>query len=106
MNKRRTRFFNTKTFKKGEVKMKKIICLVLIFILLTCLISCDDNTTSDSPSQTSTTSSSGTKKASGSSAKCSHASCAENGPFYCMGKNDTCPNQTGCAYDLYCDSCD
>ena len=37
---------------------------------------------------------------------CGHASCAENGPFYCMGKNDTCPNKTYCAYDYYCSQCD
>lgn len=37
---------------------------------------------------------------------CGHESCATNGPFYCMGKNNTCPNKTSCAYDLYCSSCD
>lgn len=26
--------------------------------------------------------------------------------FYCMGKNDTCPNKTNNAYDFYCDACD
>ena len=40
------------------------------------------------------------------SSSCGHASCKENGPFYCMGKNDTCKNRTNCAYDLYCDECD
>ena len=29
-----------------------------------------------------------------SSSRCSHASCKENGPFYCMGKNNTCTNRT------------
>ena len=48
---------------------------------------------------------SATKK-SYSKTSCGHASCAENGPFYCMGKNNTCPNKTYCAYDLYCNSCD
>ena len=37
---------------------------------------------------------------------CGHQSCAENGPFPCYGKNNTCPNKTYCAYDPYCDSCD
>lgn len=37
---------------------------------------------------------------------CGHQSCKENGPFYCVGKNNTCPNKTYCAYDLYCDKCD
>lgn len=46
------------------------------------------------------------KKSSSSNTDCGHASCKTNGPFYCMGKNDTCPNKTGCAYDYYCDSCD
>ena len=40
------------------------------------------------------------------SGSCGHDSCKENGPFYCMGKNDTCPNKTYCAYDYYCDECD
>lgn len=30
----------------------------------------------------------------------------DGGEYYCMGKNDTCPNKTYNAYDLYCDSCD
>lgn len=40
------------------------------------------------------------------SGDCGHASCKANGPFYCMGKNNTCKNKTYCAYDLYCDECD
>ena len=40
-----------------------------------------------------------------SKVKCGHSSCAQNGPFYCIGKNDTCNNRTYCAYDLYCDQC-
>ena len=42
----------------------------------------------------------------GSKTSCGHTSCKTNGPFYCMGKNDTCPNKTYCAYDYYCDACD
>ena len=30
----------------------------------------------------------------------------DGGSYYCMGKNDTCPNKTHDKYDLYCDSCD
>ena len=30
----------------------------------------------------------------------------DGGTYYCMGKNDTCPNKTHNAYDLYCSSCD
>ena len=30
----------------------------------------------------------------------------DGGEYYCMGKNDTCPNKTKNAYDLYCNSCD
>lgn len=37
---------------------------------------------------------------------CGHESCATGGPFNCMGKNNTCPNTTSCAYDFYCSSCD
>lgn len=43
---------------------------------------------------------------SGNTSPCGHSSCAENGPFWCMGKNDTCTNTTDCAYDYYCDECD
>ena len=43
---------------------------------------------------------------SGISSSCGHQSCKENGPFYCMGKGDTCNHRTYCAYDLYCDECD
>ena len=42
----------------------------------------------------------------GGSNRCNHASCKENGPFYCMGKNNTCKNKVYCAYDLYCNECD
>ena len=28
------------------------------------------------------------------------------GPYYCMGKNDTCNNKTYNCHDMYCDSCD
>ena len=28
------------------------------------------------------------------------------GPYYCLGKNDTCNNKTYNRYDKYCDSCD
>lgn len=30
----------------------------------------------------------------------------DGGEYYCMGKNDTCPNKTQNEYDLYCNSCD
>ena len=30
----------------------------------------------------------------------------DGGEYYCMGKNNTCPNKTRNAYDLYCSSCD
>lgn len=40
-----------------------------------------------------------------SSTSCGHDSCATHGPFYCLGKNDTCNNRTGCAYVMYCSSC-
>lgn len=30
----------------------------------------------------------------------------DGGDYYCMGKNDTCPNKTNNKYDLYCSSCD
>ena len=42
----------------------------------------------------------------GGSTSCGHQSCKENGPFYCLGKGNTCNNRTYCAYDLYCDACD
>lgn len=61
---------------------------------------------SSSSSSSSSSSNKGSSSSSSSSSKCGHSSCAINGPFYCMGKNDTCPNKTYCAYDYYCDSCD
>ena len=30
----------------------------------------------------------------------------DGGEYYCMGKNDTCPNKTKNAYDLFCSACD
>lgn len=38
--------------------------------------------------------------------KCSHPACAEEGPFPCYGKNNTCPNYTYCYQDRYCDECE
>ncbi len=49
------------------------------------------------------TSYSGSSSSSGAS--CGHDSCAELGPFPCMGKNDTCTNTTNCAYVFYCNVC-
>ncbi|MDE6656954.1 MAG: hypothetical protein K2J88_00015 [Oscillospiraceae bacterium] len=31
---------------------------------------------------------------------------ADSESYYCMGKNDTCPNKTYDPYDFYCSSCD
>lgn len=67
--------------------MKKIICLLLVLLMIGCFAACGDYSSSGSTS-------------------CGHASCAENGPFYCMGKGNTCTNRTSCAYDLYCSACD
>lgn len=65
--------------------MKKIIAIVLIVLLIvTMFTACGDD----------------------GSSSCGHASCAEEGPFYCMGKNNTCNNKTYCCYDLYCSECD
>lgn len=71
----------------------------------TCTPGAGQNPTEDDiPSYSSANKPSG---GSGSSyTSCSHASCKINGPFYCMGKNNTCTNKTYCCYDLYCDSCD
>ena len=75
--------------------MKKIICLVFCVLLLCCFAGCENNRPSTNKATTSANKTS-----------CGHDSCAQNGPFYCMGKNDTCPNKTYCAYDFYCSSCD
>ena len=40
-----------------------------------------------------------------STPSCNHESCAENGPFPCYGKNNTCPNTTPCYLIPYCSSC-
>ena len=37
---------------------------------------------------------------------CGHPDCEVNGPFPCMGKNNTCPNYTYCYKDIYCDECE
>lgn len=68
------------------------IAVIIVVVLIIAIVgSCGDDSSSTSGSK---------------SASCGHASCKENGPFYCMGKNDTCNNRTYCAYDLYCDACD
>lgn len=47
-----------------------------------------------------------TMNGSSGSNTCGHPACAENGPFPCYGKNNTCPNFTYCYQDMYCDECD
>ncbi|MCH5187830.1 MAG: hypothetical protein J1F63_05460 [Oscillospiraceae bacterium] len=47
-----------------------------------------------------------TSSTSGSSYKSNSSSGSSGGEFYCMGKNDTCPNKTYSPLDLFCDSCD
>lgn len=46
---------------------------------------------------------SGTSKGSSSSAS---SSSSEQETYYCMGKNNTCPNKTYSPWDFYCSSCD
>ena len=94
--------------------MKKSICVILALTLLIggviIMSGCEessDNYASDDTEKNNYSSSNkdyASNKNYGSS--CGHASCKTNGPFYCIGKNDTCPNKTGCAYDFYCDQCD
>ena len=58
-------------------------------------------------STSKTGSNSGSK--SGSSKGPWHSSRVSNdgmGPYYCLGKNDTCNNKTYNCHDKYCDSCD
>ena len=50
--------------------------------------------------QKATTPSPGTSRPS-----CGHESCLEEGPFLCMGMNNTCPNTTSCAQVFYCNTC-
>ena len=78
--------------------MKKLIAFLMLLATVLALVSCsitgnskDDDDDDDSTSSRYT---------------CGHSSCKANGPFYCMGKNDTCRNQTYCAYVLYCESCE
>lgn len=72
----------------GKIGRKGWLIAVLLVVMLLCSACVGGS------------SSSGSSKYS-----CGHASCKENGPFWCMGKNDTCKNQTYCAYELYCDEC-
>lgn len=65
-------------------------------------MSCIEKAASKAAEPPKSTSNYSTKK----TTACGHDSCATNGPFYCMGKNNTCPNTTSCAYDMYCSSCD
>ena len=77
---------------KKNSKAKKFLLILLTGIMLITTLmmftGCEDGDSSNKNS------------------RCGHASCATNGPFYCMGKNNTCPNKTYCAYDYYCNSCD
>ena len=70
-------------------KTVKWALIVIALVILWTIGSCNDSSSSSS-----------------NSTSCGHESCKENGPFYCVGKNDTCKNKTDCAYDLYCDQCE
>ena len=76
--------------------MKKTIAFLLLLVTVFTLVSCSLTSTSKEDDDDSTS----------SRYTCGHSSCKSNGPFYCMGKNDTCKNQTYCAYVLYCESCE
>ena len=91
-----------------------VFIVIALFILLAPVImnfvgtseqSTPPSETSKPSTPSSDTSRSSTPSSSTSRPSCGHDSCAELGPFYCMGKNDTCNNRTGCAYVFYCSSC-
>ena len=109
---------------KSSLKLSaKIIMSLCLVVLALCMAAIYDNErfqqvqASQSQKVNSTTSKStyvnnysyseskSTPKTTTSSNKCSHSACATNGPFYCMGKNDTCNNKTSCAYIMYCSAC-
>ncbi len=91
--------------------MKIFFCMLLICVLVGCFTACSDYDDDYSYGYTYgyTYDYDGDNSydygKSGSISSCGHLSCAQNGPFYCMGKGNTCPNKTYCAYDLYCSSC-
>ena len=82
--------------------MKKLIVIVLVICVCFGLCACGGSKKSNSYSGSISSSYTNTKK----SNSCGHPNCEEYGPFWCMGKNDTCPNKTYCCYDYYCDECD
>ena len=95
--------------KKTSNLFCKFLFVGLLF-LLACsllLVGCEDYENDDDYENNNIPSSNkpSSNKPNSSKYTCGHSSCIANGPFYCMGKNDTCPNKTYCAYDLYCDSC-
>ncbi len=110
--------------KKRNVLSFVAICLIILTLLS--LVSCADDTKKKSSSTYSSSynsdkkTDSSTKSDSSSSTNSSSSvndwmkdqaegkdySSDDGGTYYCMGKNDTCPNKTKNAYDLYCDSCD
>lgn len=69
-------------------RLYALIAAVIMVVIYGCIFMIVNN---DSPNDT---------------AGCGHESCAENGPFPCYGKNNTCTNTTNCYQDLYCDKCD
>ena len=101
--------------------MKKMFCLIVglasALILFGCTPDSSSSASSNSPSYPSSSSSSSASSSSGytqddvkdwmkDQAVGKDYSYDDGGEYYCMGKNDTCPNKTKNAYDLYCNSCD
>ena len=116
---------------KDWLKRPSVIIILsgIVFAILVCIFFGEPKKSSTS-SATSTSSGSSYKSNSGSSysagattsndtdtneevndwmkeqAKDKDYSSDDGGDYYCMGKNNTCPNKTHNKYDLYCSSCD
>ena len=74
-----------------------IVC-VMVLCFTGCYDGSDDSDSSYTPSYSSGSST--------SSYSSGYSSSADDGEYFCLGKNDTCPNKTHSPYDLYCSSCD
>ena len=86
--------------------MKEVLTIMAAVCLTFSLCACGGSKKSSSYSSSYSGSITNSYSSTQKSNSCGHPSCAEMGPFWCMGKNDTCTNKTYCCYDYYCDECD
>ncbi len=104
----------------GCLKIWAIVLVLILLLLMLVNCSSDSDSYEASSSYTVHSSSSGKKttdysyKTTTPSSKKSYDTYdgyddgdgLKEGEYYCMGKNDTCPNKTYSPYDFFCSRCD